>query len=445
MGNRQILSATSGTVTVTTLSRAWTSAPISGAFLGLLVASDATVGTPSGWTLLSPNGSDVHRNGVYFFWKYAGSSEPGTVTVTPSSSATTSMIIWEMDDAVTNSPIDTTGTPFFRTTDTEAPFTNTLTTATANVRVFALIGSSTQTGGNAQFQNYTAGFTEQIEASSAHTSQNNMGVAVVTKDVPTSGTVVPFSGEPFEGNTVVPTATAGAMLYVGIKTTAPTPVDISAGVDQTITSAQTATVTGIATGGSGTKNYAWTKVSGPTATFANATLASTTFTPSGGVGTYVLRITVTDTSGTDFDDVQVTVTAPPTSATWTGSTPSTDWTAFGGSLPGVLSDSNVATGVRSITNPSGVVYDKDITTLAVPAAGADLTLVLGTWRNGGATGTGVARLYEGATLRSTSTTRTLPTTSTGSITVVFPAADLVAISPSSWTSGLRVTFTVSAS
>jgi hypothetical protein len=229
---------------------------------------------------------------------------------------------------------------------------------------------------------------------------------------------------------------------------ASTALDISVGADRSSTTAQSTTVTGIATGGSGTKSYAWTVTSGPstsTAQFASATSASTTFLPSGGVGTYVLRCTVTDTSGSDFDELTLTVTAPPTTARLVDTSPSAGWTVFGGTLPTVLSDSDTATGVRSGASPTALVYDGNLGTLAVPGPTDDLTLTVGIWRNNGTTGTAVARLYEGATLRSTSTTRTLPTTAAGSLTVVFPAADLAAITPSAWTTGLRLTITVTAS
>lgn len=226
---------------------------------------------------------------------------------------------------------------------------------------------------------------------------------------------------------------------------ASTALDISVGADQSITSAQVASIAGIATGGSGTKTYAWTKTSGPAGTFGSTTAASTTFTPTGGVGTYVLRCTVTDTSGSDFDELTLTVTAPPTTARYSGTTANPSWTPFGGTVPGVLSDSDTATGVRSPASPTSLAYDDLLTTLAVPGPTDDLTLTLGIWRNNGTSGTAVARLYEGATLRSTSTTRTLPTTAAGSLTVVFPAADLAAITPSAWTSGLRLTVTVTAS
>lgn len=233
--------------------------------------------------------------------------------------------------------------------------------------------------------------------------------------------------------------------YVDLEIGEASSLDVSVGPDQSVTSAQVADVEAIASGGAGAKTYAWTETSGPAGTFGSASSASTTFTPTGGVGTYVLRCTVTDSSGSDFDELTVTVTAPPTTATYSGSSPSAGWAEFGGSLPEVLRDGDDATGVRSTPSPASLVYDDTLTTLAVPAGDASLTLTLGIRRTGGSSGTAVARLYEGATLRSTSTSRTLPTAEDGALTIEFPAADLTAIAPESWTSGLRLTVTVTAS
>jgi gliding motility-associated-like protein len=87
----------------------------------------------------------------------------------------------------------------------------------------------------------------------------------------------------------------------------------NAGTDITITLPTNSTnITGSGTDPDGTiATYAWTKVSGPTATLANTT--TTTLTASAlTAGTYVFRLTVTDNKGsTGFDDVQVVVNAAP--------------------------------------------------------------------------------------------------------------------------------------
>src|SRR5439155_115631 len=95
-----------------------------------------------------------------------------------------------------------------------------------------------------------------------------------------------------------------------------TPV-VNAGPDQTIAPPSAANLSGSATD-DGLPNppaaltYSWTKVSGPgTVTFGNAALAATTagFSQS---GTYVLRLTASDSQLSGADDIQITVQdAPP--------------------------------------------------------------------------------------------------------------------------------------
>lgn len=83
-----------------------------------------------------------------------------------------------------------------------------------------------------------------------------------------------------------------------------------AGTDQMLTlPANTVSLNGLATDGDGSiTNYAWTKISGPSAgSITNQSSAATTVT--GLVaGTYIFRLTVTDNDGaTAFDDIKVTV------------------------------------------------------------------------------------------------------------------------------------------
>lgn len=87
-----------------------------------------------------------------------------------------------------------------------------------------------------------------------------------------------------------------------------------AGADQTITlPLNTITLFGTGSDPDGTiLTYAWTKVSGPTATLTNQTSNNLTLSDLL-EGTYVLRLTVTDEDGAnDFDDVKVVVNAAAT-------------------------------------------------------------------------------------------------------------------------------------
>lgn len=197
---------------------------------------------------------------------------------------------------------------------------------------------------------------------------------------------------------------------------------------------QTSTVAATPSGGSGTKTYAWTKTSGPTATFTDATAASTTFTPTGGAGTYVLRCTVTDASGSTYSEVTVNVTAPTTSnpATVTNVTTSTGWTNVGGaaSLVAAMADASDATFARSPNNPTSSPLVGDLP-ISKPSAGGDVTVTLRLRRTNSTSGSVVVKLLEGAAVRSTKTISTL-TSSFADYQVVFPAADLAAIADTSW-------------
>jgi hypothetical protein len=93
------------------------------------------------------------------------------------------------------------------------------------------------------------------------------------------------------------------------------PPAANAGPDQMIDLPQTATLAGSAVDDgkpTGSLSYSWTKQSGPgVVTFGSAKSANTTATFSM-VGTYVLRLTVSDSQLDDFDDVVVTVFEPAT-------------------------------------------------------------------------------------------------------------------------------------
>jgi PA14 domain/K319L-like, PKD domain len=91
---------------------------------------------------------------------------------------------------------------------------------------------------------------------------------------------------------------------------------VNAGADQTITLPSSATLSGSATDDGlpsppAQLTRTWTKVSGPgTVTFANPSAASTTATFSA-AGTYVLRLTASDSVLSSFDELTVTVNAAP--------------------------------------------------------------------------------------------------------------------------------------
>ena len=91
---------------------------------------------------------------------------------------------------------------------------------------------------------------------------------------------------------------------------------VNAGADQTVAHPTTVTLSGTVTDDGlpidSTLSFNWTKISGPgTVTFANASALQTTATFSA-TGTYVLRLTASDTELSATDDVTITQTPPPT-------------------------------------------------------------------------------------------------------------------------------------
>lgn len=221
-------------------------------------------------------------------------------------------------------------------------------------------------------------------------------------------------------------------------------VQVSAGSDQSIYNGSSATLAAtIAAGtGSGTVAYSWVKSSGPAGSFSAATSATTNFTPST-AGTYVLTVTATDASGSDSDSVTVTVTAAPTSVVPVAVNASTGFTASAGTVLSATSDGNDATYARTTDNPTALVYDATLGSLSAPAAGVDFVVRVKCRKNTASSGTIVGKLYEGATLRSTTSAVTIPNTA-ANVDLTFPAADLTAIASSAWTSGIRFTATVTA-
>jgi L-fucose isomerase-like protein len=216
------------------------------------------------------------------------------------------------------------------------------------------------------------------------------------------------------------TDNSGATASDDINVTVNIPPIANAGADQTITlPINSLNITGSGTDSDGTiSSYLWTKVSGATATLANA---STGVLGLSGLisGTYVFRLIVTDNAGaTASDDVTVTVNTPPianagadqtitlpiNSLNIAGSGTDSDgtissylWTKVSG-LAATLTNQNTNTlsltalvsGTfvfrLTITDNSGVTASDDVNVVVNPApnvnpvtnAGADQTITLPT-------------------------------------------------------------------
>lgn len=120
----------------------------------------------------------------------------------------------------------------------------------------------------------------------------------------------------------------------------------------------------------------------------------------------------------------------------------TNWSLLGGgSVAANMSDNNDSTGVTSLNNPTGQVFRGRLPALVKPAG--DLVCPFRGYRSASTSGSITAKLYEGATLRSTVTGIAIPT-SVGPIPVVFPAANLTAVTQAAFTAGLEVQLEVTA-
>ena len=195
-------------------------------------------------------------------------------------------------------------------------------------------------------------------------------------------------------------------------TVRPPPLGAAAGSNQAAASGETVTLSGSATGGSGTKRYAWTQTGGsPTVTLSNASQASARFTAPSVTAATELEFTLTVTAGSETATDAVTVTVRPPSlgaaagpdqavaggetvtlsgsATNSSGTTSYAWTQTGGSPTVALSNANrasasftapsvtAATGLEftlTVTDDSDSATDTVTVTVAAPlsaAAGSD--------------------------------------------------------------------------
>lgn len=229
-----------------------------------------------------------------------------------------------------------------------------------------------------------------------------------------------------------------------VEDSATTPLTVDVGADRSVVMGGNTTLTAVPAGGAGSKTYAWTVVSGPSTAsgqFSPTSSAATTFTPTA-VGTYVLRCTVTDTSGTANDTLTVTVTAA-TVATGTVQTvnASTGWTPTGGTVLAALSDANASTYVTSAENPTNAVLDVTLQPLAPPASGQGFQVTLQALRYTGtaSSATATVQIYNSSTLRATSSAIMITATATDTV-FSFTSAQVASVD---W-AAVRVVVTVSA-
>jgi poly(3-hydroxybutyrate) depolymerase len=190
----------------------------------------------------------------------------------------------------------------------------------------AAVGKVKLTGLNPSLSYGLTFFASRLTGGTSRVTQYKIGTATATLDatdnitnVATLTGVVPASDGSIEVE--VKNNVGAGYGYLGVlELTIPgnhAPV-VNAGSDQTITLPASANLSGSVTDdglapGSASPTAAWSKISGPgTVTFGNANAAVTTATFSA-AGTYVLRLTGSDSVLNTTDDVTVTVNAAPAS------------------------------------------------------------------------------------------------------------------------------------
>jgi predicted esterase len=178
----------------------------------------------------------------------------------------------------------------------------------------ALASTLTLTGAGSDIDGSIVGYTwKQVSGPSVSTLTNSLSATVTLANLKAGDYIFSLQVKDNSGNT----DTDYVKLTVGASATTNVLPVANAGADQTITlPANSVTMTGSGTDSDGTiSSYAWTKVSGSTATLSGAT--TNKLTASSLVsGSYVFRLTVTDNKGgKKSDDVTVTVKTATTTTT----------------------------------------------------------------------------------------------------------------------------------
>ncbi|MCM5529388.1 PKD domain-containing protein [Parasegetibacter sp. NRK P23] len=212
-----------------------------------------------------------------------------------------------------------------------------------------LVGSTTTTPAPAGPPIVTVGATQNLQLPLSLTTISGTATAQGTKKIAsvswaqTSGPVTALLASPLSLTTTVSNLlTSGTYVYTltakddaGLQASASVTVNVApllavaptvnAGTDKSITlPTSSVTITGTASGNSGATitKTTWTQISGPgTAVIGNAAALSTTVSGLT-AGTYIFRITATDSNGkTSTDDVSVVVNPAPAAEKPTTSTP----------------------------------------------------------------------------------------------------------------------------
>ncbi len=172
-----------GTATPTSYSVTLPSGTTSGRTLVIIVASGATVSTPSGFTL---DKSQVNNTGHYVFRKATSAAETSW-TVNPTSGASGAWWVAEIS-GLDAAPLDVSasaGVGF----DTSSQTTGT-TSATTQANELAIGSVTSNNAANATavtLSGWTNSFVEQADTCSTKPTANNIGLGVATKALSATG------------------------------------------------------------------------------------------------------------------------------------------------------------------------------------------------------------------------------------------------------------------
>lgn len=128
----------------------------------------------------------------------------------------------------------------------------------------------------------------------------------------------------------------------------------------------------------------------------------------------------------------------------TGIVSSTGFTATGGTMLAVVTDSSDTSYAATSNNPSGLIFDAQLPGIVTPVG--DLIVRPKAYKLAATSGSIVGTLYQnnGTTLVSTAASASVPDTTAKYLNVVFPASDLSGVTSAQWAAGMRLKLSVTA-
>lgn len=279
--------------------------------LAVLAASNGVTtfaASDSGWTEIYQNfdGATATSSGtkVAVYQRTAGASEPNSYTFTSQSRTVTGQIIaYPGSTASVTTAVDATRYGSATTAPT-APSLNPTPFAQARL-LYVGVGRGINIGEAVVDRTPPGTMTERSDATSASAGTVNIAFVLADEQLSAGGAtgtrVGGFASPGTRGFAV------SMLVYPDDEVVNNEPV-ASAGIDQTSNVNQLVTLDGSgSTDVEGIASYAWSQLSGPTVSLSGAGTVNPSFT-SAQPGTYLFRLTVTDTnSATDTDDVVITV------------------------------------------------------------------------------------------------------------------------------------------